>query len=73
MADAAPSPWLNIEAACHYAHVGRKLIYKAIADRRLRAAHVDGRRKLIIHRDWLDAWLAAAAPAVVELPHQGAA
>ena len=64
----AGSPWLTIDEAGAYAHVGRKVLYRAIADGRLRAAHVDGRRKLIIHREWLDAWLAASAPAIVEVP-----
>jgi excisionase family DNA binding protein len=68
-----PSPWLNIDEAGAYARVGRKVLYKAIAAGRLRAAHVDGRRKLIIHREWLDAFLAAAAPAIVELPRRGIA
>lgn len=61
------SPWLNVDEAAAYARVGRKVIYKAIASGKLRAAHVDGRRKIIIHRDWLDSWLAQAAPAIVEL------
>jgi excisionase family DNA binding protein len=67
------SPWLNIAESCAYARVGRKVVYRAIADGRLRAAHVDGRRKLIIHRDWLDGWLASAAPTIIELPRRGAA
>jgi len=67
----AASPWLNIDEAVAYARVARKVLYKAIAAGRLRAAHVDGRRKLIIHREWLDAFLSASAPAIVEIPRRG--
>jgi len=62
------SPWLSIAEACSRARVGRKVIYAAVRAGRLRAAHVDGRRKIVIHREWLDAWLAASAPTIVELP-----
>jgi excisionase family DNA binding protein len=68
--ESTPSPWLNIDEACAYARVGRKILYRAIAEGRCRAAHVDGRRKLVIHRDWISAWLDAAAPAIVELPRR---
>lgn len=66
------SPWLNVDAGAARAGVGRKVIYKAIASGRLRAAHIDGRRKIVIHVDWLDAWLTAAAtpPAMIELPRR---
>jgi excisionase family DNA binding protein len=61
------SPWLRIAEACDYARVGKKIIYAAIAAGRLRAAQVDGRRKLLIRREWIDAWLDATAPQIVEL------
>lgn len=61
------SPWLNVAEACAYARVGRKIIFAAIAGGRLRAAHVDGRRKILIRREWLDSWLLAAAPAIVDI------
>lgn len=57
-----PSQWMNVDEAGAYARVGRRMIYKAIAAKKLRAAHVDGRRKIAIHRDWIDAWLRASAP-----------
>jgi excisionase family DNA binding protein len=60
------SPWLNIVDACLYARVSSQVIYRAIADRRLRAARVDGRRKLVVKREWLDAWLTSAAPDIDE-------
>lgn len=64
------SPWLSVGDACAYARVGRKLIYAAVAGGRLRAAHVDGRRKLAFRREWIDVWLEAMAPRVIELPRR---
>jgi excisionase family DNA binding protein len=63
------SPWYDTRGVCQYAPVGRKMVYQAVAAGQLRAAHVDGRRKLIFHKDWVDAWLNASAsgPAVVEI------
>jgi excisionase family DNA binding protein len=69
MAD-EPTPWLDRRQACEYAHVGPKLLYRAVAEKRLRAAHVDGRRKRIFRREWLDAWLTATAPTIIELPRR---
>ena len=63
----ADSPWLDVRGVCQRAHCGRRIVYAAIAAGRLRAAHVDGRRSIRVHRDWVDAWLNAAAPAVVEI------
>jgi excisionase family DNA binding protein len=71
MADA--SPWLTVNEAAAYARVGRKIIFAAIASGRLRGAHVDGRRKIIIRREWIDSWISAAAPAIVDIRRQGAA
>ncbi len=59
------SPWLNIVDACLYARVGSHILYRAIAEGKLRAARVDGRRKLVVKREWLDAWLTGVAPEVV--------
>jgi excisionase family DNA binding protein len=56
------SPWLNIVDACLYARVGSHILYRAIAEGKLRAARVDGRRKLVVKREWLDAWLTGVAP-----------
>lgn len=67
------SPWLNIAECAAYARVGRKVLYRAIQLGRLRAAHVDQRKKLIIHREWCDLWLQSAAPAIVEIPRRGVA
>jgi excisionase family DNA binding protein len=69
----AASPWLNVPGVCRRASVGRKIVYAAIANGKLRAAHIDGRRSIRVHADWVDQWLTAAAPAVVELPRRGAA
>jgi excisionase family DNA binding protein len=61
------TPWLDVHGVCARARVGRKVVYAAIAAGRLRAAHIDGRRAIRIHVDWVDAWLTAAAPVIVEL------
>jgi excisionase family DNA binding protein len=64
------SPWLTITDACKYARIGRKVLYRAIEDGRCRAAHVDGRRKLLLKAEWIDSWLESTAR-IVELPHRG--
>ena len=62
------SPWLNIVDASLYARVGTQILYRAIVAGKLRAARVDGRRKLVVRREWLDAWLTASAPEVEPVP-----
>ena len=42
--------------AATWLHVGRRTIFKAIAGRELRAAHVNDRKDFRIHRSWLLAW-----------------
>jgi excisionase family DNA binding protein len=64
---AAASPWLNVKGVCARAGVGRKVVYAAIAAGRLRAAHIDGRRAIRVHVDWVDQWLTNAAPPIVEI------
>lgn len=71
MAENPPTPWLNVHEAAAYGRVGRRVIYKAIAASRLRAAHIDGRRKIVIRREWIDAWLSAAAPDIIEIKPKG--
>ena len=66
----ADSPWLDVAGVCDRVKIGRKIVYAAIATGKLRAAHIDGRRAIRVHRDWVDAWLVAAAPAIVELPRR---
>ena len=55
------SPWLTVTEACDIAKVGPKTIYREVKAGRLRAARIGDRRDIRIHRDWIDAWLAASA------------
>jgi excisionase family DNA binding protein len=64
------TPWLDVQGVCARANCGPKLVYRAIETGKLRAAHIDGRRAIRVHSDWVDAWLTAAAPAIVELPRR---
>jgi hypothetical protein len=64
----AASPWLTIEESRHVAKCGAKLLYREIKVGRLRAARLGGRGgKILIHQDWLTAWLEASSTPV-ELP-----
>jgi len=69
------SPWLRIGEATQYAKCGRKLLYRAVAAGRLRAARVGGRREIRTRREWLDEWLHSTveqdAPTVVTFPARG--
>jgi excisionase family DNA binding protein len=58
------SPWLTVKEACTVAKVGVKLLYREVKAGRLRAARIGDRRDIRIHRDWIDAWLAASAEPV---------
>lgn len=66
----ALSPWLTVNEASKYASVGRKFLYAAIDSGRLRAAAVDGRRKILLRREWLDAWIEASTR-IVDIKPKG--
>jgi excisionase family DNA binding protein len=55
----ARSPWLTVKEAADRARCGRKLIYREVDAKRLRAAKVGGRRELRMLPEWIDAWLLA--------------
>ena len=65
------SPWLTVREAASRARVGSKLVYRAAAAGRLRAAVVDGRRALRFRVEWVDAWLEAQAPHEVRRDDKG--
>lgn len=56
-----PTDWLTVREAATYTRCGVKTLYRAIRSDQLRAARVGGRRKVIIRREWLDAYLEACA------------
>lgn len=64
------SPWLTVNEASKYARAGRKFLYAAIDSGRLRAAAVDGRRKILLRREWLDAWIEASTR-IVDIKPKG--
>jgi excisionase family DNA binding protein len=56
--------WLNVTEAAEYTGLCRDTIYTACQRHRLRHAHVDGRRKIVLRPQWIDAWLEQHAPDV---------
>ncbi len=55
------SNWMTVREAAVYTRCSVKLLYRAIRAGTLRAARVGGRRKIVVHREWLDAYLEAMA------------
>jgi excisionase family DNA binding protein len=49
--------WATVAQAARAVQAGRRTIYNAIRDGSLRAAAVNERGDLRIHRDWLRDWL----------------
>ena len=56
--------WLTVAEAAEYAGLSRDTIYTACERRKLRHAHVDGRRAIRVRPQWIDAWLERYAPEV---------
>lgn len=59
------SPWLKTPDAEQRAGIGRKVLYREVKAKRLRAARIGGRRELRFLAEWIDEWLAATAEDVV--------
>ena len=57
------SPWLTVPEAARRARCGVKIIYRAIAEKRLRAAAIGGRGEFRMLPEWIDAWLHTSAEA----------
>ena len=58
----AATPWLTVKQAAARSQFGRKAIYDAIKQHKLKAVHVG--TALRIHTEWVDAWLNASAEVV---------
>ena len=59
-------PWLNVSEAAEYASLSRDTIYTACERGGLRHVHVNGRRKILLRPQWIDAWLERHASDVRE-------
>jgi excisionase family DNA binding protein len=58
--------WQTVDEAARHARCGKRSIYLAVQQGRLRAARLGGRRELRFLLEWLDAWLlASSTPAIV--------
>ena len=57
-------PWFSVAEAAEYAGLSRDTIYTACERDKLRHARVDGRRKILVRPQWIDAWLERHAPDV---------
>ncbi len=54
--------WMKVDVARQYAGgVGRKVLYKAGASGRLKAARIGAGRSLLFCDTWIDEWLVASA------------
>jgi excisionase family DNA binding protein len=61
LAQVSASPWLRVEDVCARAQVGRRTVYDAVKNKRLRAARINGRRDLRFLAAWVDEWLVASS------------
>lgn len=58
----APTPWRTVEDAAARGLVSKKVIYREVKAKRLRAARVGGRKELRLLDEWVDDWLINSAP-----------
>ena len=52
--------WLTLAEAAQYARTGKRCLYGAVRDGRLKAARINQRGDLRFTPEWLDAWLVEA-------------
>ena len=55
-------PWLTLSDVTARVRCGRKVVYRAVAAGRLRAAVINARGDLRFRPEWVDAWLDGLAP-----------
>jgi excisionase family DNA binding protein len=58
--------WLRVAEAAEYTGLSRDTIYTACERDELRHVHVNGRRKILLRPQWIDAWLERHASDVRE-------
>ena len=58
--------WLRVAEAAEYTGLSRDTIYTACERDELRHVHVNGRRKILLRPQWIDAWLERHASVVRE-------
>jgi len=67
-AQSADPIWLTVRQAAARAQCGPKVIYRAVAARRLKAATIGGRRELRFRAEWIDSWLETCSTPVEITP-----
>jgi len=53
--------WLTVVEAAQHARCGKRSVYLAVEQGKLRAARLGGRRELRFLAEWIDAWLLASS------------
>ena len=58
--------WRTVAEAAQHVRCGKRTIYLAVQQGKLRAARLGGRRELRFLTEWIDAWLlASSTPEIV--------
>jgi excisionase family DNA binding protein len=53
--------WLTVEEGAQHARCGKRSLYLAVQQGKLRAARLGGRRELRFLAEWIDGWLLASS------------
>ena len=64
--------WLTLTEAAQYAKAGKRCLYGAVRDGRLKAARINQRGDLRFTPEWLDAWLVATTEGQAAWPGEAA-
>jgi excisionase family DNA binding protein len=56
-----PRQWLTVAEVAREIHGGRRSVYRAIVSGRLRAARINSRKDIRVHRCWIAQWLESEA------------
>ena len=60
------TPWLTTDEAAARLRISTKTLYRLVAEGKLRAARIGGRRSLRFLAEWLDAYAESTAEPVEE-------